>query len=282
MNEVKSRANFDLAYFLDVSPDLFCVTDYSGKFLKINPAVVKLLNHSEKEILESSIDSFVHPVDLKMTAEQWQKAVGGEAVLNFENRFKTKDGAVLWLLWTLIAVKRDKVIFASAKNMTFIRHWEEYDRISGILETIHEDHEVRFRNNSPPQPGSSHAPHQHSPVSAKTKQPQPEPSAADQLWLNDFETIVRKHTGKLNLTLTLISDELAVSERQLYRYVKRILGITPNNLVRIIRLQLAWEAIASGRHRTITEISQIAGYTSRAHFSKLFKNVYGINVSELL
>lgn len=282
MNELKSRANFDLAHFLDVSPDLFCVTDYNGRFLKINPAIIKLLNLSEKEILASSVNSFVHPADKEITDEQWQRAVGGEAVLNFENRFKTKEGAVLWLLWTLIAVKRDKVIFASAKNLTFKRHWEEYDRISGILETIHEDHEVRFKKNAPTQAGSHHARQQHSPVPAKTIHSQPEPSAADQLWLNDFEAVVRKHTGKLNLTLTLISDELAISERQLYRYVKRILGITPNNLVRIIRLQLAWEAIASGRHRTITEISHMAGYTSRAYFSKLFKNVYGIHVSELI
>lgn len=86
----------------------------------------------------------------------------------------------------------------------------------------------------------------------------------------------------MELNLSMISSELAVSDRQLYRRVDKILGITPNKLVRIIRLQLAWEAIASGKYRTITEISNIAGYNSRAHFSKLFKDVYGIDVLDLL
>jgi len=94
--------------------------------------------------------------------------------------------------------------------------------------------------------------------------------------------VVRNHVGKKDLNLTLISGELALSQRQLFRRVDQMLGITPNKLVRVIRLQLAWEAIASGKYRTIKEVSAIAGYVSRSHFSKLFREVYGINVSELL
>jgi len=94
--------------------------------------------------------------------------------------------------------------------------------------------------------------------------------------------VVRKFTGKIDLNLEFISDQLAISERQLYRKVEGILGITPNKLVRIVRLQLAWEAIASGKYQTITEIANIAGYNSRAHFSRIFKEVYGIEVVELL
>jgi AraC-like DNA-binding protein len=109
-----------------------------------------------------------------------------------------------------------------------------------------------------------------------------EPSQSDQLWLNSFEKIVRRHAGKAGLNLELISDELAISQRQLFRRVHSILGITPNKLVRIIRLQLAWEAIASGKYRTVKEISSIAGYNSRGHFNRLFYEVYGIYVTELL
>jgi len=76
-------------------------------------------------------------------------------------------------------------------------------------------------------------------------------SYSDQFWLDKFEAVVRNRAGKLELNLSLISNELAISERQLFRHVDRILGITPNRLVRVIRLQLAWEAFASGKYRTI-------------------------------
>ncbi len=142
---------------------------------------------------------------------------------------------------------------------------------------INEDHQKRFKKQKTSNLGNQAA----STVRVVQRHGE-EPSQSDQFWLNSFEAIVRKNAGKVDLNLTSISNELALSQRQLFRRVDRILGITPNKLVRVIRLQLAWEAIASGKYRTIKEISNIAGYHSRSHFSRLFKEVYGINVAELL
>jgi signal transduction histidine kinase/DNA-binding response OmpR family regulator len=107
-------------------------------------------------------------------------------------------------------------------------------------------------------------------------------SPADLLWLTSLEATVRKYIGKINLNMTILSDDMALSERQLFRRVKNVTGLTPNMYIRNIRLQIAREAIESGRYRTISEISYIAGFETPAYFSKLFKEHYGRDVNELL
>ncbi|MFD2145354.1 helix-turn-helix domain-containing protein [Mucilaginibacter antarcticus] len=226
----------------------------------------------------SPVNTFIHPDDREITAQKHNTLRKGEPLLNFENRYIAKTGEIIWLSWTFVPIIRDKLVFAIAKNITYKKQIEEFDRISLILAMINDDHKQRFKTGQ----NNVNAKALIIPklkVNAKVNH---EPSPLDQQWLSNFESTVRKYVGRLDLTLHMISDELALSERQLYRRVDRILGITPNKLVRIIRLQLAWEAIASGKYRTVAEISSLAGFKSRAHFSKLFKEVYGIDATELM
>jgi signal transduction histidine kinase/DNA-binding response OmpR family regulator len=119
-------------------------------------------------------------------------------------------------------------------------------------------------------------------VETVVKQKAVQPSPADLAWLNDLEKTVRTYIGKTNINLLMVSDEMAISERQLFRRIKGITGLTPNKYIRIIRLQVAREAIDSGKYRTIAEISYMAGFETPAYFSKLFKEHYGRDVNELL
>lgn len=111
---------------------------------------------------------------------------------------------------------------------------------------------------------------------------QPVTSPADMTWLKELETTVCKFIGKTDLNLVMLAYELNTSERQLFRRVKAITGLTPNKYIRTIRLQIAREAIESGKYRTIAEISYLAGFETPAYFSKLFKEHYGRDVNELL
>lgn len=110
----------------------------------------------------------------------------------------------------------------------------------------------------------------------------PHISPAELFWLGRFETLVRNSIGKIDLNMAILSDEMALSERQLFRRVKHVTGLAPNKYIRNIRLQIAREAIETGRYRTISEISYLAGFETPAYFSKLFKEHYGRDVNELL
>ena len=107
-------------------------------------------------------------------------------------------------------------------------------------------------------------------------------SPSDLKWLSELEILVRQYTGKADLNLAEFSYAMAISERQLFRRIKALTGLTPNKYIRVIRLQIAREAIESGKYRTISEISYAAGFETPAYFSKLFKEHYGVEVLELL
>jgi len=269
---------FDLEYFFQLSPDLLCIAGYDGYFKKINPAVSKTLGYTDEELFAAPIDSFIHPADQERTKQKRDELRRGEALLRFENRYLAKDGSAVWLSWTSVQIERDKLVFAIAKDITYKKQFEEFERISSILMRLDVEQIDKLKLQTEGI-SSDNNDKETEPAHTKLKN---EPSQTDQEWLNRFAVIVRKNIGKSELKLNYLSRELALSERQLFRQVNRIMAITPNNLVRIIRMQLAWEAIGTGKYRTATEISNMAGYKSRAYFKKIFQQVYGIDVGELV
>ncbi|WP_285008368.1 PAS domain S-box protein [Pedobacter faecalis] len=271
----KSTANFDLEYFFDLSPDLLCVAGYDGFFKKINPAVCNTLGFSSEELLSAPIQTFVHPEDRELTLRKQEEVRKGSTLFQFENRFMTKEGAIVWLMWTSVRIARDEVIFAVAKDITTRKRAEQDKHASDIIGHLNSEQMKRFTAEMdilrPTDDSNLKWLGTPSPLSQK-----------DQAWLNQLEAVVRNHTKTLKVNLNKISADMAMSERQLFREVSRIMGTTPNRLVCIIRLHLAWEAIASRKYRTIDEVARIAGYSSTPHFKKLFNNVYGIDISELI
>ena len=265
---------FDLAYFFELSPDLLCIAGYDGYFKKINPAVSKTLGYSNEELFASPINSFVHPGDQEITSKNRQSLTENFPLHNFENRYVTKTGETVWLSWTSMPIERDKLIFAIAKIVIYKKKLEEYWRISNILDAKYLENTM-LRKSEPISEGKDF----------KLVISRPGEGAglfpADQIWLNDLEIIIKKYIGKIDLTNSLLSNELVISERQLFRRIKSILGITPNKFVQVIRFKLASEAIATGKYNTLAQISNIAGFDTPAYFSKLFKEIYGVNVLDL-
>ena len=255
---------FDLEYFFHLSPDWLCVAGFDGYFKKINPAVSRTLGYTEGELFAKPIDSFVYPEDRSITASKRESIKKNNPLYNFENRYVTKSGEIVWLSWTSMPVKSQQLVFAIAKNITDKKKLEEFSRTSLLS----------ARNSEILKEGDLTRTHLLKPIS--------DLSIADQLWLYELETLVRKYIGKVDLGIVLLSGEMGLSERQLHRRIKNTTGVTPNNYIRRIRLQMSMEAINSGKYRTVAEISYVAGFETPAYFRKLFKEFYGRDVAELL
>ncbi|QGK74681.1 PAS domain-containing sensor histidine kinase [Flavobacterium sp. SLB02] len=111
--------------FFDSSPDLLCVAGFDGYFKKINPSVSKLLEYSEGELLSKPINDFVFEDDRINTSNARKNLTRKIGLSNFENRYVTKSGNVVWLLWTSFPIQKDKLVFAIAKNITFKKELEQ-------------------------------------------------------------------------------------------------------------------------------------------------------------
>ncbi|WDE03780.1 response regulator [Thalassomonas viridans] len=94
----------------------------------------------------------------------------------------------------------------------------------------------------------------------------------DEKFLSKLEAMVAKHYSDPSLDISALSKELAMSERQLQRRIKVLLGTTPNNFIKEFRLKKAQELLKSG-----TQIGRIAldvGFSSQTYFGRCFKEMF--------
>jgi len=126
--------------FISLSADWVCVAGFDGYFKRINPAVSDLLGYSEEELMSRPINDFVFMDDQQVTSSSRTQIHRGTSLINFENRYLTKFGEVVWLSWTSIPDPERQVVFAIAKNVTEKKLQEEERNIfTTNLAKINED-----------------------------------------------------------------------------------------------------------------------------------------------
>ena len=114
----RKKLENDLNHLYDAVPDLICVTDLNGTFLKINKAGCEILGHQEDEILHYNYEKFIHPEDKNISNSDLKNLNNGNKTLNFQNRYIKKNGEIVWLSWTSNINLEEGLIYASAKNIT--------------------------------------------------------------------------------------------------------------------------------------------------------------------
>jgi PAS domain S-box-containing protein len=120
-----SGSSFNFELFFELSADLLCIASFDGYFKKINPSVSKLLGYTNEELFSRPIHEFIYADDKQATRVSREIMLKNNPLLNFENRYVTKSGEIVWLSWTSMPVESDKLVFAIAKNITPKKRLEE-------------------------------------------------------------------------------------------------------------------------------------------------------------
>jgi AraC-like DNA-binding protein len=74
-----------------------------------------------------------------------------------------------------------------------------------------------------------------------------------------------------------ISDEVCISQRQLERKFKDIVGIGPKQYLRLTRINKVMRVMEQGRSLDLTSVAYHCGYFDQAHFIKDFKKITAKN-----
>lgn len=120
-----SNNGYIFEHFFELSADLLCIAGFDGFFMKINPAVSNLLGYTNEELFSKPINEFVHIDDRDYTAKVRKDLLNNKPLLNFENRYVTKSGEIVWLSWTSMPIPEEKLVYAVAKNITHTKKLEE-------------------------------------------------------------------------------------------------------------------------------------------------------------
>ncbi|MCE7073029.1 response regulator [Dyadobacter sp. CY327] len=103
-------------------------------------------------------------------------------------------------------------------------------------------------------------------------------STADKQFLEQLNTIIGKRIADTNLDVDLLSSLMNMSRPTLYRKIKGISDMTPNELINLSRLKRAAELLAENKYK-INEVADMVGYSIPTNFSRDFQKQFGISPS---
>ena len=111
-------ATEELDRFFRLSLDLFCVATFDGYFVRVNPAWHRVLGFEDAELCASPFMDFVHPDDRAATVAVLSALTTGGHVIDFENRYRARDGSYKWLQWTAAPFPTQGLVYAAARDVT--------------------------------------------------------------------------------------------------------------------------------------------------------------------
>nr|WP_321411117.1 PAS domain-containing sensor histidine kinase [uncultured Allomuricauda sp.] len=117
--------NETLGPFFDQSFDCLCIANYEGYFVDINPGLVSLLGYTKEELKSKKIAEFIYIEDREMTAAKRRKILENVPLVNFENRYVSKSGKLVWLHWTSVPLPEKGLIYSIAKDITHTKELQK-------------------------------------------------------------------------------------------------------------------------------------------------------------
>lgn len=96
-----------------------------------------------------------------------------------------------------------------------------------------------------------------------------------------FFSAIEKHLTNPDLNIDMLCREVGLSRTNLYRKLKAITDLSPTELIRNKRLEVAAKLLVESDY-SVSEISTYVGFNSHAYFTQCFKAVYGCSPTEFL
>jgi ligand-binding sensor domain-containing protein/signal transduction histidine kinase/DNA-binding response OmpR family regulator len=103
-------------------------------------------------------------------------------------------------------------------------------------------------------------------------------SQADKQFIEKLNAVIEENIMKLDLEVQDLSKIMNMSRPTLYRKIKALSNLTPNELISLSRLKKAAELLAEGKYK-INEVAYMVGYTVHANFSRDFHKQFGVTPS---
>ena len=109
---------------------------------------------------------------------------------------------------------------------------------------------------------------------------------AEKLSINEEETFfmkklleaIERNMDNADYTIDQLAADMAMGRSNLYRKTQAMLGITPNDFLRSVRLKRA-ATLLSETSLQVGEIARAVGFSSPRYFSQYFKKMFGVTPS---
>ena len=102
-----------------------------------------------------------------------------------------------------------------------------------------------------------------------------EAESYDEKFLSAVTRLIEQHISDSELNVNALCEWTATNNKQMYRKIKQLTGLTPVEYIKSIRMKKA--AILLKQHKfTVAEVMYMVGFSNHSYFSKCFQNAFGV------
>jgi AraC-type DNA-binding domain-containing proteins len=96
-----------------------------------------------------------------------------------------------------------------------------------------------------------------------------------------YESLMHIYDSKGSLSVGSLADKVHFSERHLRRAFDKELGLSPKEMLGIVRFQSILQEYSRGGHSSLSDLALKYGYYDQSHFANSFARYYGVPLKRL-
>lgn len=106
-------------------------------------------------------------------------------------------------------------------------------------------------------------------------------SASEGVFLKKLHAVIHARMGDPNFKVDGLANAMALSRTQLFRKLKTLTKMSPQQYLRFVRLETAKKLLRSTHQDlNVGEVCHKVGFASKSHFTRSFQQEFGFNPSE--
>jgi len=106
-----------------------------------------------------------------------------------------------------------------------------------------------------------------------------EVSSLDEKFMQKLYEVMTKNVANSELNLDDFCRDVGMSRANLYRKIKSLTGLSPNEYIRKVRLEMAAKILRE-TDMPVSELYVVVGFNSHAYFTNCFKAMFGVSPTE--
>jgi len=106
-------------------------------------------------------------------------------------------------------------------------------------------------------------------------------SPIDEELMNKVTNLINENLSEVDFSTDFICKELGVSASKLYRKIKELTDLAPNEFIRTMRLKKSAQLLKTKRYN-VSEVTNLVGFNDPLYFSRCFKKQFGFPPSKLI
>jgi PAS domain S-box-containing protein len=115
----------ELDLFFNYSLDLLVLVGFDNLIKQVSPSFERILGWTKEEAIAKPFHDFLHPDDIEKTQAEVTAHETGKNTIQFENRYRCKDGSYRWISWNSHPLIEKQIIVGIGRDITDHKKAEE-------------------------------------------------------------------------------------------------------------------------------------------------------------